>query len=101
LPRILIAVISPVLAIIRRMSKDYISASEISEYLYCRRAWWYRRRGVRSATQLIMDTGTVQHIELATTTRAVEQRRHFAWRLLLAGLVVLIALLLLRGLLGL
>lgn len=82
------------------MMDDYISASEISEYLYCRRAWWYRGRKIQSANQPIMDRGTSHHNELAATVQRVEQRSRFGWRLFLAGLLLLILFLILRTLLG-
>ncbi len=38
-----------------------IRASEIGAYLYCRRAWWYRKQGVESENQAEMATGSELH----------------------------------------
>ncbi|MGZ6317474.1 MAG: hypothetical protein ACXWNQ_09460 [Anaerolineales bacterium] len=38
-----------------------IRASEVGAYLYCHRAWWYRKQGVESENQAQMATGTELH----------------------------------------
>ncbi len=38
-----------------------IRASEIGTYLYCRRAWWYRRHGYASENQQEMEAGQAFH----------------------------------------
>lgn len=38
-----------------------IRASEIGSYLYCRRAWWYRRQGMESENQAEMAAGSELH----------------------------------------
>ncbi len=44
------------------MSYHWIRASEIGEYVYCRRSWWLRRvRGVASVRVAQMQAGTRHH----------------------------------------
>jgi CRISPR/Cas system-associated exonuclease Cas4 (RecB family) len=44
------------------MSDHWIRASEISTYLYCRRAWWLKRKhGVQSQNVREMEMGTRYH----------------------------------------
>ncbi len=57
-----------------------IRASEIGSYLYCRRAWWYRRQGVEPANLAELAAGNELH------------RRH-GRQVLLAGLLRTLALL--------
>jgi len=38
-----------------------VRASEIGSYLYCRRAWWYRKLGLESENQAEMASGTELH----------------------------------------
>jgi hypothetical protein len=57
------------------MKDDFIAASEIAEYLYCQRAWWYRLRGAVSANRAVMVQGTEQHEGFAKAVTQVEQGR--------------------------
>lgn len=38
-----------------------IRASEIGEYLYCQRAWWYASQGYQTNNQKTMESGSVFH----------------------------------------
>ena len=38
-----------------------ITASEIGTYIYCRRAWWYRLRGVETLNTAELSAGTALH----------------------------------------
>lgn len=39
----------------------WISASELAEYVYCHRAWWWRRSGVEVKETPQMRVGTERH----------------------------------------
>lgn len=82
------------------MTQDYISASEINEFLYCHRAWWYRLRGFISANQDVMDAGAEEHESLAQAVQAVTRFQRLGRRLLLAGAALLIVFIVLRSLSG-
>ena len=38
-----------------------IRSSDIGNYLYCRRAWWYRKQGYESDNQAELASGTELH----------------------------------------
>jgi CRISPR/Cas system-associated exonuclease Cas4 (RecB family) len=38
-----------------------IRSSDIGNYLYCRRAWWYRKQGYESENQAELAAGTEIH----------------------------------------
>ena len=70
-----------------------IRASEIGSYLYCRRAWWYRKQGVESENQSEMATGTELHRQHGRKVIAAGLLRTLGLTLLLAAFVLLVAVL--------
>jgi CRISPR/Cas system-associated exonuclease Cas4 (RecB family) len=70
-----------------------IRASEIGSYLYCRRAWWYRKQGVESENQSEMATGTELHRKHGRKVIAAGLLRTLGFILLLAAFVLLAAVL--------
>ena len=66
-----------------------IRASEIGTYLYCRRAWWYRKQGVDSANQTELSAGTVLHRQHGRTILASALTRTLGLLLLLVALILL------------
>ena len=65
-----------------------IRASEIGTYLYCRRAWWYRRQGIESENLAGMQAGTLLHLRHGRQVMATRLLRILAVILLLASLVL-------------
>jgi hypothetical protein len=72
------------------VSDSTIRASEIGSYLYCHRAWWYQRRGVRSANVRELARGAQAHEAHGRSVRRLGWQRGLA-----LGLVALALLLLL------
>lgn len=66
-----------------------IRASEIGAYLYCRRAWWYRKQGIEPANQAELSAGSEYHRGHGRQVFAAGLLRLAGWLLLLAALVLL------------
>jgi CRISPR/Cas system-associated exonuclease Cas4 (RecB family) len=67
-----------------------IRASEIGEYVFCRRAWWLRAvQGYESANVRELEAGTIAHVQHGRTVSAALSLRALALVLLLAALVAL------------
>ncbi len=66
-----------------------IRASEIGSYLYCRRAWWYRKQGVESENQTELATGTELHRQHGRKVIAAGLLRTLGGLLLLTALILL------------
>ena len=68
------------------MDDDWISASEIGEWAYCRRAWWYARQRLPTLTAPALERGAARHDALAHAARRIERQQRLAGQLLIAGL---------------
>ena len=68
-----------------------IRASDIGSYLYCRRAWWYRKQGVESENKTELAAGTELHYKHGRKTLAASLTRTLGLLLLLAALTLLAA----------
>lgn len=68
-----------------------IRASDIGTYLFCRRAWWYDRKGVEPANRAEMLAGTELHRAHGRVVVASGLTRTLALILLLAALALLAA----------
>lgn len=68
-----------------------IRASEIGSYLYCRRAWWYRRSGQESINQAELAAGTELHRQHGRKILAAGLQRGLAFLALLVACVMLTA----------
>ncbi|MBT3188707.1 MAG: hypothetical protein HN736_05320 [Anaerolineae bacterium] len=68
-----------------------IRSSEIGSYLYCRRAWWYKKQGAKSTNQAEMTAGTEMHERHSRQVVASGITRTLAIIVLLIALVMLVS----------
>lgn len=68
-----------------------IRSSDIGTYLYCRRAWWYRRQGVESSKQAELAAGTELHARHGRQVLVSTLTRTVGLILLMIALVMLVA----------
>jgi len=73
-----------------------IRASEVSSYLYCQRAWWYRRQGFASGNQAELAEGQEIHARHGRQVFASSCLSMLAYALLLVGVALLAAYLTMR-----
>ncbi len=66
-----------------------IRASDISSYLYCQRAWWYRQQGFLSENTHELAGGRDLHQQHGRAVFASGVMRTLAYLSLLAGLILL------------
>jgi hypothetical protein len=72
--------------------KNYVTASEIGEYVYCQRAWWLKATGKAEQT-LSMLQGTLDHDALANLLSAIKRNMTIAWTVMLIGIGILLLVL--------
>ncbi len=68
-----------------------IRSSDIGNYLYCRRAWWYRKQGFESENQAELAAGTEIHRQHGRKVVASGLTRSLGLILLFAALMLLVA----------
>ena len=68
-----------------------IRASDIGSYLYCRRAWRYRKDGVESENQTELAAGTELHHQHGRKTLSALLLRTLGMVLLLSAILMLVA----------
>ena len=68
-----------------------IRSSDIGTYLYCHRAWWYKKQGIESANQSELATGTELHVKHGRQVLASGITRVVGLILLMIALVMLVA----------
>ena len=68
-----------------------IRSSDIGTYLYCRRAWWYKKQGVESANQAELAAGTELHVRHGRQVLASSLTRTVGLILLMIALIMLVA----------
>ncbi len=69
-----------------------IRASEIGSYLYCRRAWWYRKQGIESQNQAEMAQGTELHRQHGRRVIAAGFLQFAGYALLLIAVLLIVVI---------
>ncbi len=68
-----------------------IRSSEIGTYLFCKRAWWYKRNGEESANQAEMTAGTEMHQQHGRKVITAGLTRTLAVILVLVAVVLFVS----------
>lgn len=68
-----------------------IRSSDIGSYLYCRRAWWYKKQGVESSNQAELSIGTEIHHKHGRQVLASTLNRTVGLILLMIALILVAA----------
>jgi len=68
-----------------------IRSSDIGNYLYCRRAWWYKKQGFESENQAEFTAGTEIHRQHGRKVLASNLSRSLGLILLFIALILLVA----------
>jgi len=73
------------------MSEKWTNASELAEYLYCRRAWWYKNvRGLDSANIRRLQTGSRFHRQHGKRLRWLPWLRTLAYLLIFSAVAIVV-----------
>ena len=73
------------------MSYSWIRASEIADYVYCRRSWWLRRvRGLAPANTAQLQAGTRHHERHGRLVRRSIWAQRVAYVALFCAVAVLV-----------
>ena len=68
-----------------------IRSSDIGNYLYCRRAWWYKKQGFESENRAELTAGTEIHRQHGRKVLTSSLTRSLGLILLFAALILLVA----------
>jgi CRISPR/Cas system-associated exonuclease Cas4 (RecB family) len=73
------------------MSYKWIRASEIGEFVYCRKAWWFRRvKGKKPASIQRLEKGSRYHRQHGSQVRKGSWMRGLAYVLIFVVVAVLV-----------
>jgi hypothetical protein len=76
------------------MSYKWTNASELGEYLYCRRAWWYKNiRSLKSTNARRMQSGARIHARHGRRVRRLPWLRGLAYVLIFVAILISVFLL--------
>ncbi len=72
------------------MTERTVRASELAEFVFCQRAWWYHRQGLPSSERQALAKGRGWHESLARRNLAAIRMAAIGRALAFAGAVLLI-----------
>lgn len=75
--------------------QKYVKASELGDYVFCRRGWWLRFNEKLETTENMLQ-GTAGHNELAEDLRSFDRNKMIAWLLIVLGSLLIILYILLN-----
>lgn len=71
------------------MSYKWINASELGEYLYCNRAWWFKNvRSLKSENVRRMQSGSKFHTTHSRRVRRIPWLRGLAYALIFLAVLI-------------
>ena len=73
------------------LNMQVLRSSDIGNYLYCRRAWWYRKQGYESDNQAELASGTELHRAHGRKVLAAGLYRALALIIMLVALTLFVA----------
>lgn len=73
---------------------EYITASEIGDFVYCKRGWWLRLNKMLPNSSPVMDAGTKAHETLASELENNQRNITIALSLIGIGIVLVILVIL-------
>lgn len=73
------------------MSNKYIRASEIGDYVFCKRGWWLRFNGLLAQNEQMVE-GIKQHDSLFSKIQLYKLLIRIGWGILIFGVLLFIIL---------
>ena len=72
------------------MSGETLRASEIGQFRFCARAWWYARNGEPSANWRVLEAGSQAHRSHARRVQRWMAVRRLAQVIVLTGMILIV-----------
>jgi CRISPR/Cas system-associated exonuclease Cas4 (RecB family) len=67
-----------------------INASDVGSYLYCARAWWYRKQGVKGENLAALESGETFHRQYGRKVVVSGMMRLAGWAVLLIAILLIV-----------
>lgn len=70
---------------------NFIQASDVADFVYCQRVWWYRLKGYKSDNKQALQEGTRVHENITKKVDQVKRTSQIGKFLLLIALLMIAA----------